>query len=102
MLNRQKQPKYCIGDRVKQGLIVGLEKYPNGSYLSQQYGTEWRYTLLSNKNEEDLEHIYESSIKSLSPQELIAEIEAEIKWHKQQLEDLQRELARTVQDSVAA
>lgn len=88
-----RQPKYRIGDRVRQGLIVGLESYPADSYLAQMYGTQWRYTLLLNKVEEDLEYIYEPYIEPFSPQELRAEIEEEIAQHKQQLEALQNELA---------
>lgn len=88
-----KQPKYRIGDRVKQGLIIGLENYPHDSYLCQKYGAGWRYTMLPDKAEEDLNHYFEPEITLLSPQQLKTQIEAEINQCQQQLEILQTELA---------
>ena len=89
----QKQPKYRIGDRVKQGLIIGLECCPPGSYLARTYSNQWRYTLLLDRTEEDLEYIYEPSIKPLSPQQIKSQIQSEINLCKQQLDALQCELA---------
>lgn len=87
-----KPPKYHIGQRVEQGLIIGVEIYPTDSHLGQQYGSNWRYTVLPNKAEEDVEHLMESEIKSLSPQEIKSEIEAEIQLRQSALAALKNEL----------
>lgn len=76
-------PKFTFGDRTKQGVIVGMEKLAN----------QWRYALLPDKSEDDIEHLMESEITPLSLEEITSEIEAEIQNHQQMLTALKSELA---------
>lgn len=87
-------PKYSFGNRTKQGIIVGLENYPPDSLLVKQYGLGWRYTLLPDKAEEELIHLWEEDVKPLSPEELKAQIETEIKEYQSVLETLNNELTK--------
>lgn len=89
-----KLPKYNFGDRVKQGLVIGLCAYPADSYPGRVYGTEWKYTILPDKAEEDLEYFSESELEPLSGEELKAQIEEEIRQHKEALTALQGEMTR--------
>lgn len=89
--NHWKPPKYAFGDRVKQGVIVGLENYPIDSYLGQKYGRKWRYTLLPDKTEEEVDYFLEGEIEPLLPEEIRTEIQAEIQFHKTALDVLTSE-----------
>lgn len=93
-----KLPKYVFGDRAKQGLIIGLCAYPADSYPGRVYGTEWKYTVLPDKAEEELEYFSESELRPLSREELKAEIETEIRQHMEALDALNCELARVKSD----
>ncbi|WP_373526354.1 hypothetical protein [Nostoc sp.] len=86
-------PRFALEQRTKQGIILGLQYYPNGTELAEQFGGGWRYALMPKKNSDELFHFQESQIKPLSPQELFSEITAEIEFYQQQINILNRQLA---------
>ncbi|MBW4566087.1 MAG: hypothetical protein KME32_34450 [Mojavia pulchra JT2-VF2] len=86
-------PRFILGERTKQGIIVGLEYYAQDSFLAEEYGQGWRYALMPHKNSQDLLHYQEHQIKTLSRQELFSQITAEIDAHQQQIDVLKQQLA---------
>lgn len=85
-------PRFSFGQRTEQGVIIGMKHYSDDTFLANEYGEGWRYVLLRDKNTEDEEHHLESELKLLTPQELRAEIEAEIQKRLRQIELLTSEL----------
>ncbi|MCC5669583.1 hypothetical protein LC653_38640 [Nostoc sp. CHAB 5784] len=43
-------PRFALEQRTKDGIILGLHYYPNGTELAEQFGDGWRYVLMPNKN----------------------------------------------------
>jgi hypothetical protein len=86
-------PRFALDQRTQQGIILGLEYYPNGTELAEQFGNGWRYALMPKKNSDELFHFEENQIKLLSPQELFSQITAEIEFYQQQIATLQQQLA---------
>lgn len=88
------RPKYQFGQQVKQGKIVGMEYYPEGSRASHQYGTEWRYTVIPHEldDAEDVTYYHESGIEPLAPEELRQRIQAEIDFYQSKVTALQTQL----------
>jgi hypothetical protein len=41
-------PRFTLGERTKQGIIVGIEYYPADSQLAHEYGQGWRYSVMPN------------------------------------------------------
>ncbi|BCL40056.1 hypothetical protein [Nostoc sp. MS1] len=74
-------PLYTIGDRVKQGRIIGINHVMR----------DWQYTVLNEESKRTVK-LAESEIKLLSQQEREARILAEIDSHMIQLVLLQKEL----------
>jgi hypothetical protein len=74
-------PLYTIGDRVKQGRIIGINHVMRG----------WQYTVFNEDSKRTVK-LAESEIKLLSQQEKEARILAEIDSHMTQLILLQKEL----------
>jgi hypothetical protein len=85
-------PRFALEQRTNQGIILGLQYYPNGTELAEQFGDGWRYALMPDKNSDELFHFQENQIKPLSPEELLSEITAEIKFYQQQITILQQHL----------
>ncbi|WP_373529044.1 hypothetical protein [Nostoc sp.] len=85
-------PRFALEQRTKQGIILGLQYYPNSTELAEQFGGGWRYALMPKKNSDELFHFEESQIQPLSPQELFSEITAEIDFYQQQIAILQQQL----------
>ncbi|WP_230966500.1 hypothetical protein [Nostoc commune] len=79
--------------RTKQGIILGLHYYPNGTEIAEQFGGGWRYALMPNKNSDELFHFQENQIQPLTPEELFSQIRAEIEFYQQQITILQQQLA---------
>jgi hypothetical protein len=75
-------PRFALEQRTQQGIILGLQYYPTGTELAEQFG----------KNSDELFHFQENQIKPLSPEELLSEITAEIKFYQQQITILQQHL----------
>lgn len=85
-------PRFALEQRTNQGIILGLQYYPSGTELAEQFGDGWRYALMPNKNSDELFHFQESQIKPLTPEELFSEITAEIDFYQTQIAILQQQL----------
>ncbi|MEA5605918.1 hypothetical protein [Nostoc sp. UHCC 0252] len=85
-------PRFTLEQRTKQGTILGLYYYPNGTELAEQFDDGWRYVLMPNKNSDEISYLQEDQIKPLTPEELFSEITAEIKFYQQQISILQQQL----------
>ena len=85
-------PRFALEQRTQQGIILGLQYYPNGTELAEQCGEGWRYALMLKKNSDELFHFEESQIQPLTPEELLSQIRAEIDFYQQQLSILQQQL----------
>ncbi|MCC5669807.1 hypothetical protein LC653_39885 [Nostoc sp. CHAB 5784] len=86
-------PRFALDQRTQQGIILGLQYYPNGTELAEQFGGGWCYALMPHKNSDELFHFQESQIQPLSPQELFTQITAEIEFYQRQTSILQQQLA---------
>jgi len=95
-------PRFALSQRTNQGIILGLQYYPNGTELAEQFGDGWRYAVMPNRNSDELFHFQESEIKPLSQQELLSEITTEIEFYQQQIAILQQQLAVVTGGSVNA
>ncbi len=67
-------PRFALDQRTKDGIILGLYYYPNGTELAEQFGHGWRYALMPNKNSDELFHFQEFQIQPLTPEELLHQI----------------------------
>ncbi|WDD36143.1 hypothetical protein PQG02_31165 (plasmid) [Nostoc sp. UHCC 0926] len=85
-------PRFALEQRTNQGIILGLQYYPSGTELAEQFGNGWRYALMPNKNSDELFHFQENQIQPLSPEELFDQITAEIDFYQQQISILNRQL----------
>jgi hypothetical protein len=85
-------PRFALEQRTNQGIILGLQYYPIGTELSEQFGNSWRYAVMPNRNSDELFHFQESEIKPLYQQELFSEITAEIDFYQSQIAILQQQL----------
>ncbi|MEH2070051.1 MAG: hypothetical protein V7K47_18130 [Nostoc sp.] len=85
-------PGYSLGQRTKQGLIIGIQYYPSGTFLAQEEGQEWRYSLLLTSNIQDLDYKKESEIEPLSTQELRSSILADIELYQSKIAALTEQL----------
>jgi hypothetical protein len=86
-------PRFALEQRTNQGIILGLQYYPIGTELAEQFGNSWRYAVMPDRNSDELFHFQESEIKPLSQQKLFLEITAEIDFYQQQIKILQQQLA---------
>jgi hypothetical protein len=86
-------PRFALEQRTQQGIILGLQYYPNGTELAEQFGNGWRYALMPDRNSDELFHFQENQIKLLTPEELLSELIAEIDFYQQQIAILQQQLA---------
>ncbi|MEH2231081.1 MAG: hypothetical protein V7K71_15915 [Nostoc sp.] len=87
-----KYPRFTLGQRTEQGIIIGIKYYPSESLLAHEYESGWRYLVMPDINSIDEGNHLENEIKLLTPQELRAEIQAEIEKCLRQLELLKYEL----------
>ncbi|MBD2255453.1 hypothetical protein [Nostoc parmelioides] len=85
-------PKFTLGQRIKQGLIIGIQYYPTDTLLAHEYGTGWRYTVMSDKNSEEVRSYFDDQIQQFSVAELQAQLQAELEEHQQQITALQEQL----------
>ncbi|MBE9038764.1 hypothetical protein [aff. Roholtiella sp. LEGE 12411] len=86
-------PRFTFGQRTKQGIIVGMVYYQIGTYLAEEFGEGWYYTVSPNKHSEELHHYLENELTLLSPEELQARIQAEIDCYRQQIKTLTQQLS---------
>ncbi|MDM9580039.1 hypothetical protein [Nostoc sp. GT001] len=87
-----KYPRFTLGQRTEQGIIIGIKYYLSDSLLTHEYGEGWRYIVMPDINSIDEGNHLENEIKLLTPQELRAEIQTEIGKCLRQLELLKYEL----------
>ena len=85
-------PRFAFDQGTEQGTILGLYYYPNGTELANQFGDGWRYTLMPNKNSDEISYLQEDQIQPLTPEELFHQITAEIDFYQQQISILNRQL----------
>ncbi|RCJ24031.1 hypothetical protein A6770_28710 [Nostoc minutum NIES-26] len=88
-------PKFTLGQRTQQGLIIGMEYKPVNTQLAYQYGHGWRYTVLPHKNADEVRHYSDEQLQALSVAEAQQQIIAEIEEHQQQIKALQQQLLAT-------
>jgi uncharacterized membrane protein len=86
-------PRFALEQRTQQGIILGIQYYPTGTELAEQFGDGWRYALMPDKNSDELFHFEENQIQPLTPEELLPKITAEIEFYQQQIAILQQQLA---------
>lgn len=91
-------PRFTIGQRTKQGLIIGIQYYPADTLLAHEYGSGWRYTVMSDKNSEEVRSYFDDQIQLLSVAERHAQLQVEIEQHQQQIKALQEQLAGGLSD----
>jgi hypothetical protein len=85
-------PRFSFGQRTQQGIILGMEYYPPDTLLAHEYGNSWRYTVLIDKNSEEVRHYFDDQIQTLSLAELRVQIQAEIDKHTLQIDALKQQL----------
>ena len=86
-------PRFALEQRTNQGIILGLQYYPSGTELAEQFDAGWRYAVMPNRNSDELFHFQENQIQPLTPEELVSQIRAEIEFYQQQIAILQQQLA---------
>ncbi|BAY41504.1 hypothetical protein NIES2111_59000 (plasmid) [Nostoc sp. NIES-2111] len=86
-------PRFALGQRTEQGLIIGIQYYPANTLLAHEYGSSWRYTVLPDKNSEEVRSYFDDQIQQFSVAELQAQLQAELEKHQQQIMILQQQLA---------
>jgi uncharacterized membrane protein len=86
-------PRFALEQRTQQGIILGIQYYPTGTELAEQFGDGWRYALMPDKNSDELFHLEENQIQPLTPEKLLPKITAEIEFYQQQINILNRQLA---------
>jgi hypothetical protein len=89
-------PLFTIGQRTKQGLIIGIQYYPADTLLAFEYGAGWCYTVLPDKHSEEVRYCLDNELQPLSVAELQAQLQAEIDQHQQEIKILQEQLAGEV------
>ncbi|MBG1260606.1 hypothetical protein [Nostoc commune] len=75
-------PRFALEQRTKDGIILGLQYYPNGTELAEQFGGGWRYAMMRHKKSDEISYLQENQIQPLSPQELFTQIRAEIDFYQ--------------------
>src|SRR5690349_19293160 len=87
------RPKFAIGQRTTLGKIIGIQQTISDDILNAcRCGQLLEYTVLTNNREHPLIKVYESDMQPLTPEEIQAQILAEIDAHMMQLAILQEEL----------
>ncbi|MBD2512638.1 hypothetical protein H6G91_36520 [Nostoc muscorum FACHB-395] len=87
-----KYPRFTLGQRTEQGIIIGIKYYPIDSLLAYEYDESWRYLVMPDMNSIEEGNHLENDIKLLKPQELKTLLEAEIKKRLYEIELLKYEL----------
>ncbi len=87
-----KTPKYYLGQRVKQGEIVGLEYHPPGTQRAYELGEGWTYVILPTDYSEEVEIKSEHNIELLPPSESNKEIKELIDLYQNRIATLTEQL----------
>jgi len=91
------QPKYHLGQRVKQGEIVGVEYYQPKTLRGYEEGAGWSYWVLRNDLSDQAEAMRESNIQPLKTSELQEEIQAEIEFYQSKITALNEHIQESQQ-----
>ncbi|QLE47945.1 hypothetical protein FD724_07320 [Nostoc sp. C057] len=92
------QPKYYLGQLVKQGEIIGIRHLPENSGMAFDFGNEpWAYVVIKDKGSDSGYVIAQSEILPLAPEELLAKIQAEIEFHQNKIAALTQQLNQVEQ-----
>jgi hypothetical protein len=91
------QPKYSLGQRIKQGTIVGIQyQLPNNLLLESSADGSWNYIVKVNSGSKDkdkeVEELQEHEIKTLPSSDLHKLLTAEIEAYQQKIEILKQQL----------
>jgi HNH endonuclease len=92
------QPKYHLGQRVKQGEIVGVEYYQPKTLRGYEEGAGWSYWVLENDLSDQAEAMRESNISPLKASELIEEIQSEIEFYQSKITALNEHIQESQHD----
>ncbi len=90
--NHWTSPKYSLGQRTKQGIIVGVQYYLFENLLAPERDGSWRYAVLVSSEDEQVDYIPECQIRLLSSPELRLEMESEIDFCQRKIRNLQQQL----------
>ena len=85
-------PKFHVGQRTKQGKIIGIEVLPHDSLLAESCSHGYRYLVMVSRYTKEVKYLESDQITLLSPLEVEAEILEEVDYYLTQLVLLQSEL----------
>ncbi|MCG6135698.1 MAG: hypothetical protein MET45_13705 [Nostoc sp. LLA-1] len=91
-------PRFTLGQRTKQGLIIGIEYNPASTLLAHEYGNSWRYTVMPDKNSGEIRHYSDDQIQRLSFAEIQQQLQAEIEEYQELIKVLQQEFVTITGD----
>ena len=90
--NHWTSPKYSLGQRTKQGMIVGVQYCLFENLVVPERDGLWRYAVLVSTEDEQVEYISESGVQLPLEKELRLEIEGEIDFCQRKIENLMQQL----------
>jgi hypothetical protein len=85
-------PMFTLGQYTQNGIIIGIEYYAPDTMLAEMFGQGWIYTVLPDKDSEQLLHILEQDIELMTPEQEQEYLQIEIKKRHRQLAILMQEL----------
>ncbi|WP_193199730.1 hypothetical protein [Nostoc sp. MG11] len=87
-------PKYSLGQRIKQGMIVGIQYCLPDNLLAESSDGSWQYIVQVSTNNKDkqVEDLQEHEVQPLAPQELRRLLTAEIEAHQRKMVVLTQQL----------
>ncbi|HYW17925.1 MAG TPA: HNH endonuclease, partial [Nodularia sp. (in: cyanobacteria)] len=91
------KPKYHLGQRVKEGEIVGVEYYQPKTLRGYEEGAGWSYWVLRNDLSDQAEAFRESNISPLKTSELIEDIQSEIEFYQNKITALNEHIQESQQ-----
>lgn len=88
-------PKYSLGQRIKQGIIVGIQYRLPNNLLAQSSDGSWQYIVKvsSNSKDKEVEDLQEHEVQPLPTQELHRLLTGEIEAYQRKITVLMQELA---------
>ncbi len=92
--NHWTSPKYSLGQRTKQGVIVGIQYYPPNHLLTGLCDESWHYAVLDKNDFSEVSHLEEQKIHPLTPLELRTELQAEMEMHQREILMIQQQLTQ--------
>jgi hypothetical protein len=90
--NHWTSPKYSLGQRTKQGMIVGVQYCLFENLVVPERDGSWRYAILVSAEDEQVEYISESGVQLPPEKELRLEIEGEIDFCQRKIQNLTQQL----------